>query len=160
VKFLTRSKDGGPESTVDAYWLFEVKGLLSVALLRFGPGSRPVFHSHAFHSLNWLLRGKLFEHVLDPSKMLVEQVRHVPSLRPVMTWRHTLHQVVSKGTSWVLTIRGPWQEHWLEYLPVPGTFCALEHGRGVVAEGLTGSEAAWLLWLAPRDVAERLRGMS
>ena len=39
MKFLSVSKDGGPDSTVTAYWLVEMKGLFSVALLRFDHGT-------------------------------------------------------------------------------------------------------------------------
>jgi hypothetical protein len=33
MNFLNKTKDGGPESTVWAYWLIEIKSLFSVALL-------------------------------------------------------------------------------------------------------------------------------
>lgn len=61
MKFLETTKDGGAESTVWAHWLIEIKGLFSVALLRFEDGTRDAFHSHAFNCVSWVLRGCLVE---------------------------------------------------------------------------------------------------
>lgn len=157
MKFLSKSKDGGKDSTVDAYWLVEVKGLFSVALLRFGPGSRSAYHSHAFHSVNWLLRGSSTEEQLDPVDSSVSRIERRPSLRPIVTLRNTLHRVVSEGVSWVLAVRGPWQSHWLEYDPALRYYRVLKHGRGVVQDGLDADEAADFLWLSPADVRARVR---
>lgn len=127
MKFFERSKDGGPESTVDAYWLVEVKWLFSIALLRFGAGSRAAYHSHAFHSVSWILRGRLREQHVDG-----RIVDYRASTRPVFTWRSTFHRVFSYGTSWVLTFRGAWSRTWREHDPRTGDDSTLTHGRRVV----------------------------
>lgn len=57
--FLVKKKDGGPESPVDAYFLVELKGLFSIALLKFNKGCREAFHSHAFDAWTWFLSGDL-----------------------------------------------------------------------------------------------------
>lgn len=113
MKFLSLSKDGGPESHVWAYWLFEIKWLGSIVLLRFEDGSRDAYHSHAFNSVSWVLKGDgLIEHH-DNSKGKVDF--HQPSLLPVVTRRSTFHKVVSVGRTWVLSLRGPWAKTWREY---------------------------------------------
>ena len=124
MKFWSTSKDGGPYSTVDAYWLIECKRLFSVALLRFADGSRDAFHSHAFDSLSWLLSGNVEE-----EHLVGATVEHRPSLRPLVTRRSTFHRVVSRGTSWVLTFRGPWAKTWTEYDPQQSQVTVLTHGR-------------------------------
>lgn len=124
MKFLSIGKDGGPQSTVTGYWLAEVKRLLSVVLLRFDDGSRDEYHSHAFDSLNWVIRGEVEENHLDGRR-----VRHRPSWRPVVTRRSTFHRVVSNGTTWVFSIRGPWSRTWQEYDPDEGSYSTLTHGR-------------------------------
>jgi hypothetical protein len=126
VKFLSVSKDGGPESSVWAYWLFEAKALASVALLRFVGASREAYHSHAFDCVSWIIRGELREQHLDGAL-----VSHKPSLRPVITRRATFHKVDSVGTTWVLTFRGPWARTWLEFLPASGEVVRLANGRRV-----------------------------
>lgn len=116
--------DGGPKSTVTGYWLAEFKRLFSVVLLKFGHGSRDEYHSHAFTSINWVLRGKVVEHDLDGTMKVYK-----PSLCPVVTRRRTFHRVVSEGTTWVFSLRGPWAKWWVEWSPITGQFKTLTGGR-------------------------------
>lgn len=124
MRFLWRGKDGGPKSTVTGYWLAEIKRLFSVALLRFSNGSRDEYHSHAFNSVSWVLWGALVEEHLD-GRIEV----HRPSLWPVVTRRDTFHRVISLGTTWVFTLRGPWTPTWREYDPEADRYTTLAHGR-------------------------------
>jgi hypothetical protein len=137
VKFLTTTKDGGAESTVWAHWLIEIKGLFSVALLRFEDGTRDAYHSHAFNCVSWVLKGELDEHTL-PGELAREKGwayearRYVPSWRPIVTRRSTYHRVRSVGRTWVLTFRGPWSKTWREGVPDGQggyTERTLTHGR-------------------------------
>lgn len=142
MKFLSKSKDGGPKSTVWAYWLFEIKSLFSIALLKFENGSRDAYHSHAFNCISWVLKGKLVEHVKETSPAGVAYGEHypsfdwhftntyTPSLKPVMTYRDTMHKVVSEGTTWVVSFRGPWAKTWKEV--VGEEEITLTSGRKVV----------------------------
>lgn len=116
-------KDGGPESRVWGFWLLRWKTVCTIALLRFEDGSRDAYHSHAFDSVSWLLRGMLVENHIDGAIQW-----HRPSLRPIVTTRETFHMVRSAGTSWVLTFRGPWARTWKEYVPGRGEI-VLTHGR-------------------------------
>lgn len=124
MKFLTKRKDGGPESTVTGYWLAEIKKLFSVVLLKFEDGSRDAFHSHAFDSLNWVIKGRVEEECLNGKKY-----EYRPSIIPIFTGRDRFHKVVSDGTTWVFSIRGPWAKTWQEYLPGQGRAVTLTHGR-------------------------------
>ena len=65
MRILQKTKDGGKESTVDAYFLIELKGWFSVALLKFNKGSRVNYHSHAFDALTWFIKGDMVEFFLD-----------------------------------------------------------------------------------------------
>lgn len=124
VKFLKLCKDGGYDSTVWAYFLFEIKWLFSIALLRFEDGSRDAYHSHAFHCVSWVLRGALEEEILGDDIHW-----HVPRFLPFITRRTTFHKVTSVGRSWVLTLRGPWAKSRQEYLPAEDRVVTLTHGR-------------------------------
>lgn len=124
MNILKVTKDGGPESTVWAHWLVEMKRLFSVALLRFEDGTRDAYHNHAFESVSWVLKGELTEEHLN-GKVEV----HRPSLRPVRTHRGTFHRVRSKGRTWVLTFRGPWERLWAEYIPAERRVVTLSDGR-------------------------------
>lgn len=127
MKLFAHGKDGGPESYVDGWWLVEFKPLFSIALLRFKDGSRESFHSHAFNSVSWLLKGELLEEHIEGNAEV-----HVPSLKPIRTFRSTFHRVFSRGTSWVLTFRGPWSRQWNEFDPKNNKSTVLTHGRRVI----------------------------
>lgn len=122
MKFIETSKDGGSESTVWAHWLFEVKKLASVVLLRFENGTRDAYHDHAFNCISWVLSGKLEERMRDGSINY-----YYPSLKPVITRRDTFHQVFSYGRTWVLSFRSPWVKTWNE--SVAGEEITLTSGR-------------------------------
>ena len=131
MKLFEISKDGGAESSVWAYWLFEIKSLASVAILRFDGASRDAYHSHAFDCISWVLcGGGLLEDVLAPEDDASLNV-YEPSLRPVVTRRDTFHQVNSIGRTWVLTFRGPWADRWREWTVEHG-HQTLTHGRKIV----------------------------
>jgi hypothetical protein len=127
MRILFSGKDGGPESTVSGFWLIEAKRLISVAFVLFRNGSREAFHSHAFNSISWVLRGRLDEHNLGGTIN-----RYFPSWRPIITRRDTFHKVVSTGNTLVFTIRGPWARTWREYLPGSDSFVTLTNGRRLV----------------------------
>lgn len=131
MKFMSKAKDGGAESTVTGYWLVEIKSLFSVVLLRFDKGSRDAYHSHAFHALTWFLKGCVTEHVIVSPGHLQDRVWK-PSLRPKWTPRSCFHKVFAKETTWALSFRGPWKKTWHEYLPSTDTLRTLTHGRRIV----------------------------
>lgn len=131
MRFLSWCKDGGPESPVSAFWLLEIKSLFSVGLLRFGHGTRSAYHSHAFNSWSWLLRGELLEQDLNGAQKV-----YFPGFRWIRTRRETFHRVKSYGTSWVLTVRGPWKKTWREYDPTNKKWIVLSNGRVVVEQKL------------------------
>lgn len=135
-------KDGGPDSVVDG-WLFEIKSLFSVGILRFNDGSREAFHSHAFNCVSWVLKGALFERFLDPRR---GAYIHRPG-KTIVTRRDDIHKVSSHGTTYVLTVRGPWKKTWVDVTEVKNTdiwaIDTLSHGRGVVnTECRLGQERA------------------
>lgn len=132
MRILSKAPDGGENSGVTAYFLIEIKGLFSVALLRFNKGSRDAYHSHAFNALTWWLRGSVTE------ETLIEDACHfrllpwykkdfTPSLKPKFTPKRLIHKIVAKETTWALTFRGPWDNTWKEVRPEGEV--TLTHGR-------------------------------
>lgn len=128
MKFLSKAKDGGPESKVTGYWLVELKSLFSIVLLRFDHGSRDAYHTHAFNAISWVLKGHLIE--WDCENKGFEQ-HYLPSLWPIWTPRKRNHKVYGKApVTWVLSIRGPWSNTWNEV--IKGNTITLTHGRNIV----------------------------
>lgn len=132
MKIFKMMKDGGPESRVWGYWLIEAKKLFSVVLLHFKDGSREAYHSHAFNSISWVLRGTLIEDqkLITPIFGMDHLLTvYGPSFKPVWTARENMHRVTSVGSTWVISFRGPWAKYWQEYLPKENRLVTLTSGR-------------------------------
>lgn len=133
MRLMYLGKDGGPESKVWGFWFIELKNYFSIALLKFVGVSREAFHTHAFNSVSWVLWGSLMETVQDDFRLLpdkdAEYNVYYPSLKPVITKRDTMHKVDSRGTTYVLTFRGPWTTSWKEYIPPQDQTVILTNGR-------------------------------
>lgn len=125
MKIFSRSKDGGPDSPVDAFFLVEIKSLFSVALLRFNEGGREAYHTHAFNAWTWFLLGDLVEQDHDGTAKTYRR-----SVLPKRTVRTKNHRVLAHKTSWCFTIRGPWTDRWTEDTETHHT--VLSHGRKIV----------------------------
>lgn len=111
MRLLSKAKDGGPKSPVDAYFLIELKGLFSIALLKFNQGGREAFHTHAFDAWTWFLKGDLVEEDISGDIRVYRR-----SLIPKVTLKSKNHRVKANKDSWCLTIRGPWESTWTETL--------------------------------------------
>lgn len=124
MKIFYYGKDGGQYSTVWGFWLVELKKLFSIVLLKFEPGSREAYHSHAFNCISWILRGKLIENHFNGKVEI-----HTRSIIPIITKRDTFHKVVSEGITWAISFRGPWAPIWKEYLIEEDRVVKLTEGR-------------------------------
>jgi len=128
VRILDKSKDGGPASPVDGYFLIEIKFLFSIALLKFNKGRREEFHTHAFNALTWFLWGDLVEEDIDGTLY-----RYSTSLMPKLTKKAKNHRVKALKDSWCITVRGPWAMFWTEDNLITNETTVLTNGRRVVA---------------------------
>lgn len=135
MKIFKWGKDGGPNSNVDGLFVIEIKSLFSIVLLKFNPGVREAFHSHAFDALSWTLKGEMIEEELigfsEGQHGFIGSTFHAfpPSFKPKYTPKERMHRVESEGTTWVLTIRGPWQDTWKEFRLPEKKLITLTHGR-------------------------------
>ena len=127
--FLNKTKDGGKTSPVDAYFLFEIKGLCSVALLKFNKGGREDFHSHAFNALTWFIKGDLMEEKIDGS---LKKYRR--AFLPKFTSKTNCHRVVANKDSWCLTVRGSWDKTWYEIDKVKNEKTVFSNHRNIVSK--------------------------
>jgi len=129
MKFLTKMKDGGPNSPVDGYFLFEIKWLCSIVFLRFNKGRREAFHTHAFNAFTWFIKGDMEEE--DVKGSLYKYSR---GILPKITRRSKYHRVKATEDSWCISLRGPWYNTWTEFNPLTVKTTILTHGRVVVKE--------------------------
>jgi len=127
MKIFNKSKDGGPDSPVDAYFLFEIKSFGSIAFLKFNKGAREAFHTHAFSALTWFIKGDMVEEDINGEYWPYER-----SFLPKITKKSKNHRVIALEDSWCFTIRGPWKNTWTE--DHDGKTTTLTHGRIIVSE--------------------------
>ena len=128
MKFCSFAKDGGNKSTVTGSWFIELKGLFSIVLLKFNPGSREVYHFHAFNALSWFIKGEVIEYFQDSSPSKIWR----PSIIPKYTPRSNFHKVWANKPTYCLSIRGPWHPTWKEHLITENQTVTLTHGRKII----------------------------
>jgi quercetin dioxygenase-like cupin family protein len=121
MRVLQKAPDGGSNSGVTGYFLIECKSLFSIVLLHFAEGSREAYHEHAFNAVTVWLKGKVQEQHLDGSfkRFKAGQLKYTP--------RGTFHRIVGLRSTWALSVRGPWRDHWRESRM--GRIVTLTHGR-------------------------------
>lgn len=125
MKFLTKAKDGGPDSPVDGYFLIEIKGLFSIAFLKFNKGTRETYHNHAFNALTWFISGDMVEEDVNEFDILTYKRSFLPKFTP----KSKMHRVKANKDSWCFTLRGPWSRTWEEYDKKKDLTTVLTHGR-------------------------------
>ena len=127
MKFFKTGFDGGAKSGVVGFWVVEIKSLFSIVVLKFNKGTREAFHSHAFNAFSWIIKGSFKEHKLDQESRI-----YTPNLIPKYTPRSNCHKVEALTTTWVLSIRGPWQNTWKEYWPRTKEWVTFQSGRKII----------------------------
>lgn len=109
MSFFKKSYDGGTDSGVTGYWLIEWKKGFSIVLLRFSPGSREAYHSHAFNAITLWLAGEVVEDYPNKNSRawFPMSIKYTP--------RNLMHRIIAgtKG-AWALSVRGPWADTWEE----------------------------------------------
>jgi len=129
MRFFEKCNGGGDAAPTDIYFLFEIKWLCSIAILKFKKGKSAPCHSHAFNALTWFIKGDLHEAFRDKKKAPYQYKR---SVIPKITPRSNCHKITAKSDSWCFTIRGPWLDTWTEYDEETGT-TTFTHGRKIVS---------------------------
>lgn len=135
MKFFKICKDGGEESNSTGLFFVEIKGLFSIVLLRFDPGSREVYHTHAFNAVSWIFGWGLFEWFKgEVEGAEIHSAYLEPGWMPHWTPRERFHQVYNYADHpvWALSFRGPWVARWCEWLPAEDQEIVLTHGRKVI----------------------------
>lgn len=128
MKFFQKAKDGGPDSPVTGFFIVEIKSLFSIVLLKFNPGMRESFHSHAFNAITFWLKGKVWEETIfsKSPKFTRWKAGQVKT-----TARSFMHRIATGEPAYALSIRGPWAKNWLEFNPETEEFTKLSNGRKI-----------------------------
>ena len=145
MRLFQRASDGGKKSGVTGFWFIEIKSLFSIVLLKFNPGTRENYHSHAFNALTLWLWGDVTEESIigqsDDGSPAIQHKGWPKSGRFKWTPRRNIHRVIAHRSTWCLSIRGPWHRTWQEYDPRTREIITLTHGRVEVGRILAGPYA-------------------
>lgn len=129
--FFKKRYDGGSNSGVTGYWVFEIKWLMSIVLLKFTPNHRENFHSHAFNAITFWLKGKVTEEQMHLDAKVKTLTRY-KAFDLKFTPRDSVHKIHCTSPAWALSIRGPWHKKWFEYNEAQDKIITMTHGRKVI----------------------------
>lgn len=131
MKFLQWGTDGGKESGVNGFWLFEIKSLFSLVILFFNKGTRENYHSHAFNAYTFFIYGEIEEQILNSNTKIWK-----PSIYPKYTPKSRFHRVKALEKTCCISFRGPWQKYWYEYSPKNNQYLLLTNKRKIISTNL------------------------
>ena len=89
------------------------------------------FHTHAFNSIAFTLRGSYDQEVINEEGIHRHTVKKL--FRPRFLPRHYTHRVINaEPKTMTCVIFGRWSEFWYEYFEDSKTWVKYSHGRNVV----------------------------
>lgn len=118
------------------YTLFESKLFGGIWLYNWKTIEQNRFHTHAFNSYAFLLRGYYVEETLDDQgnnlgKRTVNQ-RFKPRFLP----KHYCHRILeARPKTWTIVFFGKWDKHWWEFFEETETWVKYGWGRKVISKG-------------------------
>lgn len=116
------------EGHVDQYILFENKYLFSIIFYRWATIDQIRFHTHAFNSIAFLLKGWYWEKVIFNGIEMTNFV-NVP-LVPRLINKGYCHAIENaKPGTMTMVLVGPWCQNWYEYFPDTKKWVKYKWGR-------------------------------
>lgn len=137
MKLFTKKKVALGDGHVTQYTILESKRFGGIWLYHWETVDQMRFHTHAFNSICFLLRGSYTEEVLDRDGAVT--LRTVDQwMRPRYLPMGYCHRILeAKGSTWSIVFFGGWAKSWQEYFPSTDTWVRYGWGR-VVLSKITG----------------------
>lgn len=89
------------------------------------------FHTHAFNSVCFTLKGSYDQETIDENGVKRETVRKL--FRPRFLPRNYTHRIINaEPNTWTCVLFGKWSKFWFEYFLDSNTWVKYTHGRKVV----------------------------
>jgi len=116
------------------FTFFESKYIGGIWLYNWKTIEQNRFHSHAFNSLCFLLRGSYQEEVLIGDKKELRTVNQW--LKPRFLPRNYTHRILeAEPNTWTIVFFGRWQKTWKEYFEDTQTWVEYTWGRKRINNG-------------------------
>lgn len=116
------------EGHIIQYTLFESKRFGGIWIYNWKTIDQNRFHTHAFNSVAFTLRGSYTQEVITDTGIEVQEVKRW--LRPRFLPRHYTHRILeAKPNTWTCVIFGRWSKFWYEYFDDTKTWVKYSWGR-------------------------------
>jgi hypothetical protein len=124
------------------FTIFEHKRIGGIWIYNWKTIEQNRFHTHAFSSYAFLLRGEYVEEVIHDGKIEKRVVNQW--LKPRHLPKNYTHRILeAKPKTWTIVFFGPWISHWWEYFDDTKTWIKYGWGRKVL-EKVKGDETTKL----------------
>jgi len=137
ILFSRKRVELGGDSHIIQYTIFENKKFGGIWFYNWGKvGSKSEtggtrFHTHAFNSFCFTLKGSYDQEVIDENGIKKERVRKL--FRPRFLPRNYTHRITNAAPgTWTCVIFGKWSKFWFEYFQDTNTWVQFSHGRKVI----------------------------
>ena len=126
--FLEKKEVALGKGSVTQHILFENKNLFSILFYKWNTIDQIRFHTHAFSSFAFLIKGWYWEKVLFNGIEMTNFVNQ--PLWPRYLPKNYCHAIQNaKPGSLTMVLAGPWDKYWYEYFPVKGFWRKYSWGR-------------------------------
>lgn len=128
IKLFSKKEVALGKGSVTQYTLFENKYLFSIIFYRWNTIDQIRFHTHAFSSVAFLLRGWYWEKVRFKDIVMTNFVNQ--PLWPRFLPKNYCHAIENaKPGTITMVITGPWQKNWFEHFTDTDTWVKYSWGR-------------------------------
>jgi len=134
MKFFTKKRIELGKGHIVQYTIFESKRLGGIWIYNWKTIDQNRFHSHAFNSIAFTLRGSYVQEVMHEDESIhIEEVKSW--MKPRFLPRNYIHRILeAKPNTWTCVFFGKWQDTWREYFSDSKTWVTYTWGRKVVSK--------------------------
>lgn len=134
MKWFSKQKVALGEGYVTQYTIFEAKTFGGIWLYNWKTIDQMRFHTHAFSSVAFTLRGSYTEEVLN-SDGTVTTNEVANWLRPRYIPSGYCHRIQgARKNTWTIVFFGPWRKSWWEFFPDTSTWVQYGWGRKILGK--------------------------
>ena len=131
MKLFKRKRIELGEGHIIQYTIFESKYLGGIWIYNWKTILQNRFHTHAFNSYAFLLRGEYTEEVIENGEVKTKVVNQL--FKPRFLPKNYCHRILeAKPKTWTIVFFGKWIPHWYEYFQDTKTWVKYGWGRKVV----------------------------
>lgn len=123
------------EGHILQYTIFEHKKLGGIWVYNWKTIRQNRFHTHAFNSTAFLLRGSYTEEIIKDGKIIQNVVDQW--MKPRRLPRNYTHRILkAQQSTWTVVFFGRWMDHWWEYFDSSKVWVKYGWGRKVLEKKL------------------------